>query len=144
MGEKAAQNAYLTHHITLSDDWAFYQAKNARATLLAVEAAILTNLPNGAEPGPQAEIKRAKENEARLRDEPGKDGMKQLLERATQHEHERDHAFHRYHLLELVVGALQIAIVLASVAVVTRVIALAIGAGVVGAIAAGYGLFVVF
>ena len=34
MGEKGAQNAYLTHHIAVSDDWAFYQAKNVRATLL--------------------------------------------------------------------------------------------------------------
>ena len=31
MGEKGAENAYLTHHIALSDDWAFYQAKNARS-----------------------------------------------------------------------------------------------------------------
>ena len=38
MGEKGAQNAYLTHHIALSDDWAFYQAKNARATVWAVQA----------------------------------------------------------------------------------------------------------
>src|SRR4051812_6923550 len=38
MGEKGAQNAYLTHHIALSDDWAFYQAKNARASLWTVEA----------------------------------------------------------------------------------------------------------
>ena len=55
---------------------------------------------------------------------------------------ERDAAFHRYHRFELVVGALQIAIVLASVAVVTRILALAIGAGVIGAIAAGFALFV--
>ena len=26
MGEKGAQNAYLTHHIAVTDDWAFYQA----------------------------------------------------------------------------------------------------------------------
>ena len=120
MGEKAAQNAYLTHHIALSDDWAFYQAKNARATMWVVEAGILANLPNAAEPGPQAEIKRAKESEARLRDEPGKDGMKQLAERAQGQEHERDHAFHLYHQYEYVVGALQISIVLASVAVVVE------------------------
>jgi len=31
MGEKSSQNAYLTHHIAVSDDWAFYQAKNLRA-----------------------------------------------------------------------------------------------------------------
>ncbi|HME26169.1 MAG TPA: DUF4337 family protein [Acetobacteraceae bacterium] len=142
MGEKGEQNSYLTHHIGLSDDYAFYQAKNARATAWAAEAGILANLPNAADAGPQAEIKRAKETEARLRDEPGGDGMKQLAERATMQQAARDEAFHRYHQFELVVGALQIAIVLASVAVVTRILALAIGAGVIGAIAAGFGLFI--
>ena len=142
MGEKGAQNAYLTHHIAASDDWAFYQAKNVRATVWAAEAGMLANLPNAADAGPQAEIKRAKETEARLRDEPQGDGMKQLAERAQSREAARDEAFHRYHEFELVVGALQIAIVLASVAVVTRILALAVGAGVIGAIAAGFGLFV--
>ena len=42
----------------------------------------------------------------------------------------------------MVVGALQIAIVLASVAVVTRILALAVGAGAIGAIAGGFALFV--
>jgi hypothetical protein len=142
MGEKGAQNAYLTYHIALSDDWAFYQAKNARATAWAAQAGILANLPNAADAGPQAAIKRAKETEARLRDEPGAEGMKQLEARATANREARDEAFHRYHKLELVVGALQISIVLASVAVVTRILALAIGAGVIGAVAAGFGLFV--
>jgi hypothetical protein len=41
-----------------------------------------------------------------------------------------------------VVGALQIAIVLASVSVVTRVTPLAFGAGVIGCIAAIYGVLV--
>jgi hypothetical protein len=144
MGEKSAQNAYLTHHIALSDQWSFYQAKNARATVWAAEAGILANLPNATEPGPQAEIKRARETEARLRDEPGGDGMKQLARSAAAEKHARDEALHSYHQLELVVGALQIAIVLASVAVVTRVIALAIGAGFIGAIASAYALMVLF
>ena len=52
--------------------------------------------------------------------------MKQLAE-ADEHRAARDAAFHRYHEFELVVGALQIAIVLASVAVVTRIVALAVG-----------------
>jgi hypothetical protein len=68
--------------------------------------------------------------------------MKQLADRATMQKAARDEAFHRYHQFELVVGALQIAIVLASVAVVTRILALAIGAGLIGAIAAGFGLFI--
>jgi hypothetical protein len=141
MGEKGAQNEYLTHHVAVADDWAFYQAKTVRATVLAAEAGILANLPNAADAGPQAEIKRARENEARMRDEQG-DGAKQLAERAKAQEAARDAAFHRYHEFELVVGALQIAIVLASVAVVTRITALALGAGAVGAIAAVYGLIV--
>jgi Domain of unknown function (DUF4337) len=142
MTEKSAQNEYLTHHVALSNDWAFYQAKNVRAAVLAAQAGILENLPNAAEPGPQAEIKRAHAEEARLRDEPGHEGMKQLTDRAKTAEAARDAAFHRYHQFEFLVGAFQIAIVLASVAVVTRIAALAIGAGVIGAIAAGYGLIV--
>jgi hypothetical protein len=116
------------------------------AVLIAVLAAVLALAEIGEKgaqkPGPQAEIKRARETEARMRDEPQGDGMKQLAERAKVQEAARDEAFHRYHKFELVVGALQIAIVLASVAVVTRITALAFGAGVVGALAAGYGLVV--
>ena len=52
----------------------------------------------------------------------------------------REMAFHRYHWLELVVGALEIAIVLASVSVVTRIRPLAIGAAAIGIVAAVSGL----
>ena len=142
MGEKQQQNDYLTHHIALSDDYAFYQAKNVRATVLAVESGILASLPNAADPTPQAEIKRAKATEARMRDEPGGDGMKQLMEKAKKDEETRDHAFHKYHQYEYVVGALQIGIVLASVSIVTGVALLAWGAGAIGAIAAAFGLYV--
>ena len=41
VGEKSAQNSYLTYHIAASDDWAFYQAKNVRALMRGTEAAIL-------------------------------------------------------------------------------------------------------
>jgi Domain of unknown function (DUF4337) len=144
MAEKGAQNEYLTHHVAVADDWAFFQAKTVRATVLAAEAGILANLPNAAESGPQAEIKRARETEARMRDEPQGDGAAQLAARARAQEAARDAAFHRYHQFELVVGALQIAIVLASVAVVTRIGALALAAGAMGAIAGAYALFVAF
>ena len=33
MGAKSAQNAYITYHITWTNDWAFYQAKNVRAVM---------------------------------------------------------------------------------------------------------------
>ena len=142
MGAQQQQNQYLTRHISLSDDWGFYQAKNTRAAISDVEASILANQPNAGEPGSQAAVARAKANAARLRDEPGGDGMKQIMERAAVQQEARDHAFHRYHQFEIVVGALQIAIVLASVAVVTAVPALAVAAGVIGAAAAAFGIYV--
>ena len=142
LAEKGAQNAYLTHHIAVSDDWSFFQAKNVRASVRAVEASILESLPNASDEAVQSRIKAARDNEARLRDEPGADGMKQLAERAEHEAEERNHQFHLYHQFELVVGALQIAIVLASVAVVTRVRVLATVGGAIGGLAALYGLAV--
>ena len=91
MGEKASQNQYLTHHVALSDAYAYYQARTIRGNVLTEQ---------------------------------------------------RDHAFHLYHQYEMVVGALQIAIVLASVSVVTRIRSLTAGAGLIGAAAIVYGLLV--
>ncbi len=140
MGEKSSQSAYLTHHIGVSDDWNFFQAKNVRATIRAAEANLLESQPNAADPAIAKKITVAREAEARLRDDPKTgDGMKQLSERAAHQTEERDHDFHRYHQFEAVVGALQIAIVLTSVAVVTRVRWLAWAGGGIGILAAGYG-----
>ncbi len=141
MNEKSAQNQYLTHHIALSDDWGFFQAKNVRATVRAAEATVLESLPP--DPAIAGRVKAARDEEARLRDDPAKgDGMKQLTERAQIQTEMRDHAFHRYHQYEIVVGGLQIAIVLASVSVVTRMVALAYAGGVLGALAGIYGLLI--
>lgn len=144
IGEKSAQNSYLTHHIAASDDWAFYQAKNVRALMRGTEADILESLPTAKDPAVQTRITAARDYEARMRDDAkAGDGMKQLASRAQQDEAAREVAFHRYHWLELVVGALEIAIVLASVSVVTRIRPLAIGAGVIGMVAAVGGVAVV-
>ncbi len=137
IGGKAAQNAYLTHHVALSNDWAFYQAKNLRSVVRNSEADLLASLPNAADPAVQARIEQAREYAARMRDDPkGGEGMKQLAARAEEKEVVRDEAFHRYHNYEYAVGALEIAIVLASVSVITRMRALAIGAALIGAAAA--------
>lgn len=141
MAAKSAQNNYLTYHIALSNDYAFYQAKNARATMRSTEASLLESLPNA--PGNEAiqkKIADARAQAARLRDEPGADGMKQLLEMAKKDEAKRAVAEHSYHAYEFVVGLLQIAIVLASVSVVTRINMMAYGAGALGGGAAIYAL----
>ncbi len=140
MAAKSSQNAYLTHHIAVSNDYAFFQAKNARATIRASEASILESLPNAAgNDAIQKKIAEARAQEARLRDEPGQDGMKQLAEKAKLDTALREAAAHSYHAFEFVVGLLQIAIVLASVSVVTRMNVLAYGAGLLGGGAAIYG-----
>jgi hypothetical protein len=137
IGGKAAQNAYLTHHVALSNDWAFYQAKNLRAVVRTSESDLLASLPNAQDPAIQVRIKEAHDYSARMRDDPKEgEGMKQLATKAQQEEHERDEAQHRYHSYEYAVGALEIAIVLASVSVVTRMRALTLGAAAIGGAAA--------
>jgi hypothetical protein len=76
-------------------------------------------------------------------DEPAAgDGMKQLREKAELQEEDREFAFHAYHGFEYTSSALEIAIVLASVSVVTRVRALGVAAGSIGLLACGYGVAV--
>ena len=140
IGGKSALTTYLTHHIGVSNDWAFYQAKNNRATVRLTEASMLESLPNASDPAIQARIKEAKDYAARMRDDPvAGDGMKQLMAKAKTGEHIRDEAFHQYHGYELTVGGLEIAIVLASVSVITAMRPLTIGAGLVGLAAALHG-----
>jgi hypothetical protein len=133
IGGKAAQNSYLTHHISVSDHWSFFQARNVRAVVRTAEAELLASLPNAQDPAIQARIKDAQAYNDRMRDDPQNgDGMKQLATQAREAEVERDEAFSRYHHYEYAVGALEIAIVLASVSVVTGIHALTIGAGLIG------------
>jgi hypothetical protein len=141
MGEKSAQNDYLTRHIALSDDWNFYQAKHTRAVMIGATADVLASLPSSAATDQRIASLRA----AAAKDEndpKGGEGAKQLLAKAQVQTEGRDHAFHRYHQFEWVVGALQIAIVLASVSVVTRVMALAVGGALLGGIGVVAGVLI--
>jgi hypothetical protein len=141
IGGKAAQTSYLTHHVALSNDWAFYQAKNLRAVVRTTEADVLASLPNAQDPAIQARIKEAHDYSTRMRDDPeGGEGMKQLAITAKQEETERDETAHRYHSYEYAAGALEIAIVLASVSVVTRIRSMTFGAAAIGAAAAAASL----
>ena len=142
LGEKSWMTEFLTRHIALSDDYAYYQEKHVRLTTMQAEEATLLSLPDAASPAVQERVKASREEQARLQDNPKTgQGMKQLQEQADREKEARDHAAHLAHQLEISVGGLQIAIVLASVAVVTRVRALAwIGAALGAAMAAYAGL----
>lgn len=139
VGEKRAQNDYLTHHIALTNDWAFYQAKNLRAVARGSEAVLLETLGDITDAKVDKRIKDARAYIARMRDEPETgDGMKQLAEKARDRQKLRDAAFHAYHNYEYASSAVEIAIVLASVSALTAVPALAVGAGAVGVGAAAF------
>jgi len=140
MANKNAQNAYLTHHVQASDDWAFYQAKTIRSTIYALQADTLASLPAGADPAVRQRIDAWRAEVKRLDDDEQSVGRKQLAAKAHDSEVARDHAFHRYHLFETGAGALQIAIVLASVSLITRVRTLAYAAAIVGAVASLFGV----
>lgn len=142
MGAKSAQNAYLTHHIAASDDWAFYQAKNIRSNMYTLHADLLDALPAASDPEVRKKIEAARGEAKRLDDDEKANGRKQLAAKAVESQKERDHAFHRYHLFEFIVGALQISIVLSSVAIVAKVKPLALLAGAIGAIASLAGIAV--
>ncbi len=143
MGEKAAQNDYLTHHISVSDTYAFLQARNIRAGILGTAVDTISLIP-GTDETAKTRIAAMQAEISRLMDDPkpGGLGRKQLLEKAKILEEERDHAFHIYHLFERSTGALQISIVLASVSVVTKTKALSWAGGIIGGVAAIYGLLV--
>lgn len=145
MGAKSAQSEYLTQHISVSDDWNFYQAKKGRATTLAAAASILDRLPGAAaDTITQEQIVAMRKQTSKLESDPvGGEGTKQLMQKALDSTLLRNAAFHRYHFFEVAVGFLQIAIVLASASVVTRMGKFAIGAGVLGAGAAMLGLLTV-
>ena len=137
---KDAQTDYLTNHIAASDTWAQYQAKSVRRTILTAQADLLESMPATSDPQVKKRIADSRANAERMRSEPGADGMEQLTEKAHDQEHERDHAMHRNHMLEIASGGLQIAIVLASISVVINLPAFMLVSVLVGAASAIYAL----
>ena len=137
---KDAQTNYLTNHIAASDTWAQYQAKSVRRTILTAQADLLESMPTSNDPLIKKRIADARANAERMRSEPGADGMEQLAEKAHDQEHERDHAMHRNHMLEIASGGLQIAIVLASISVVINLPVFMLVSVLVGGASAIYAL----
>ena len=143
VGEKASQTSFLMHHIAMTDDYAYYQAKNLRIETLQSSNDILRNLPGGITAAIAERIKAADATIARLRDNPKEgNGMKQLLAQAEENRRHADHALHREHGYAGAAGALQIAILLASVSIVTRMAPLRYAAGAIGGLAMLFGLAV--
>jgi Domain of unknown function (DUF4337) len=137
---KSAQTAAIDYNVKSSDLWAFFQAKTIRMTVLRTAADRLEiDADAVADAAAKARMLKTaeewKKTVARYEDEPKTDeGRKQLTARAHEVEHKRDLAMARYHHYELASAAFQIGIVLASAEVITGIMALAYGSGLLGVI----------
>jgi hypothetical protein len=144
MQERTAQSAYLAHHVGAADEYAFYQARLTRASVMSDSATVLDALPQTPQTAKAAADLRAEAKRLTEDSERG-NGSRQIQARAKAEETARDAAFHRYEWYEIATSALQIAIVLTSVSVVTRLAGLmwtaagigALAAALAGAVAAG-------
>jgi hypothetical protein len=147
---KGSQTAALSYNIEASNLWAFFQAKTVRMTVVrtAAEEAEL-GLPQAAAPGAKAALEQRiaawRKAAERYDSEPETgEGRKELAARAKEAEKKRNVALSAYHNYEVASAAVQIAIVLASAAIITAVMPLvwiAAGLGVLGIAFCAIGFF---
>ena len=149
LGAEEANAVTINGNILTADAYTFYQAKNARQTMNQLVAEQLDtvllvegpNLTPGARAEIQTRVNRMKATVLRYEDEPDPkhlddpkagDGKKQLLARATYWEKVRNHGSDQYPNFAYAGVMVQIAIVLASVAIIVNNKMLLIGSGVAG------------
>jgi hypothetical protein len=146
---KGAQTESIAKNVEAANLWAFFQAKTIRRTVVqtAAEQATLGlgSLSDAQKAAAGKQIDDWQKTAARYRSEPDTgEGSEQLSERARHSEEERDLATARYHNYELASAAFQIAIVLASAAIITSMMWLAGVSGLltlIGLVFMGFGLF---
>jgi hypothetical protein len=150
---KGAQTEAVDANVKAADTWAFYQAKDIRRTMVTAAADQTALLAAGvgdaaAKAAMEKQIAAWRQTAARYESDPKTgEGRKELATRARAQEEERDLALAKYHHYELASAAFQIGIVLSSATVITGIVALAWGAGVLGVIGLGLlalGLFAPF
>src|SRR6185437_8464031 len=119
---KGAQNESIIANIEASDDWAFYQAKTVRVTVIKTQADTLEAMQDNANARISRQIAALRAEQKRLDSDPKtQEGRKEMGLRAKISETRRDHALAAYHNFEYGSAAFQLAIVLASAAVITEV-----------------------
>lgn len=126
LGGSEATKAMLNSNIHASDTYAFYQSKYIRQIHYQTAAEELELLAAGS-PGLSADhiakvaalVKRYRDTAARYESEPANgEGKKELMAKAKEWEHKRDHAAAEIPNFEYAEALYQIAIVLGSVAIV--------------------------
>ena len=150
-GGKNAQHLSTEKNIEASDLFNFYQAKKVRSTILDASAGAMTQSRASVadakvQAGMDKQIEDWKAQVARLENDPKKpeDSMEKILEKAKGAKEDQELANRRLEHYEFAAGLIQIAIVLASAAIITGVAALSIlsiGLGLIGAIILAFGYF---
>jgi hypothetical protein len=147
---KGAQTEAISKNVEAANFWAFFQAKSIRRT--QVQTAIeQTKILSGTSSDEALKAAAAKQIDIwqktaqRYRSEPETgEGSEQLAARAKHAEHDRDLAAARYHHFELASAAFQIGIVLASATIITGIVALAWGSGLLALIGIAFTLIGLF
>jgi hypothetical protein len=138
---KSAQTASIDKNIEAANLWSFFQAKTIRMTVVRTAGeALEVELKQTASPKAKEllteRIAAWRKTAERYDSEPEtREGRKELAARAKEAEKTRDRSLAAYHHYETASAALQIAIVLASAAIITGIMTLvwiAMGLGVVG------------
>jgi hypothetical protein len=150
-GAKKAQHLSTEKNIEASDLFNFYQAKKIRSTIAETAADMLESQKAGvtdpkAQEALEKQIGNFKTTVARFEKDPKKpeDSLDAIQERANEATEVRELANHRLEHYELGSGLVQIAIVLASAAIITSISALmwfSVGLGIVGAVLMAFGFF---
>jgi hypothetical protein len=143
-GQNATKEA-ITENIYASNLFSFYQAKTMRQMSLVLAAnelevawAAVRELPDEAKAGIKGKVDDYRKTIARYESEPEtKEGKRELLSRAREHEENRDRALKQDPYFDYAEALLQIAIVLISVSIVAGQVWLCFlggGLGVIGAL----------
>ena len=141
---KSSQTAALNEQIEASNLWNFFQAKNIRRTSVIVASQqgkldLAGAASDTQKAALQKQIDEWTKTAERYRTEPEThEGTTELMERAREQEHKRDHSLARYHQFEFASAAFQIGIVLASAAVITAMAALAYLGAALGLVGLGF------
>jgi Domain of unknown function (DUF4337) len=136
---KSAQTEAIGANVEASNLWSFFQAKTVRQTMLRTSSEQLKiTAEAAADPATRAAMEKQVEawqkTVARYDSEPEThEGRKELAERAKEAEESRNTFLTKYEAYEIASAAFQIGIVLASAAVITRIVLLVWAAGFLGA-----------
>ena len=155
LGGSNAGKEITQENILAANSYAFYQAKSIRQTTLKVAVADMElqlmrepAMPVAAKEATLKKIEDYKKTVERYESEPEtREGKKELLARAKEHEELRDLAMRKDPWFDYAEGALQIAIVLLSVSILASMPVLyftGLALGLLGALCSANGFFLLY